>query len=80
MSKVTTSLEIRPITKVFDDKQAHEFLLVCPHCDAIRGIEKEGRLRELAGEQYQDNLCGGWYEISPTASLVGSVEALENAE
>lgn len=72
----TKSLEILTVSKVFDDKQANEFLVKCPHCENVRGVEKEASLHGLGGEQYQDNLCDGWYEISPEAKIVDSVEKL----
>ncbi|MCP4528608.1 MAG: hypothetical protein GY833_22240 [Aestuariibacter sp.] len=56
------SNEIRPVDAVFDD--GAEWLLACPHCGKIRGIDKEGSLSNLRGEMYQDNLCSGWYELS----------------
>jgi hypothetical protein len=72
----TTSQEIRPVQELFDDKQSNEFLFKCPHCNRIRGINKEASLRDLKGEQYQDNLCDGWMEISPEAVLIHDVEKL----
>jgi len=72
----TKSLEILPVNKVFNDEQQNEFLVKCPHCKNIRGIDKEGSLRNLGGEQYQDNLCDGWYELSPNAKIVNTIEEL----
>jgi hypothetical protein len=68
--------ESNAITKVFNDKHENEFLFKCPHCDNVRGIEKEDSLRNLGGEQYQDNLCDGWYEISRKATFVETVKDL----
>ena len=76
LPKKTTSQEILLITKVFDDKQENEYLLKCPHCGTIRGADKEGSLQDLGGAQYQDNICNGWYEISPDAVTVNDIEEL----
>ncbi len=76
MFAATCDLEILPITNVFDDKEGNEFLVKCPHCDRVRGIEKDLRLSELGGEQYQDNLCHGWFEIAADATLVRDIENL----
>ena len=71
----TESTEIKPVTKLMRDDG--EFLLKCPHCGRIRGINddfEDGE--EVYGEQYQDNLCDGWYEISHNAVMVNDVEDL----
>lgn len=71
------SNKILSVEAVFDDKGLSEWLVVCPHCGHIRGIEKEGSLSNLQGEQYQDNLCDGWYEISNNATVsIKTVEQL----
>lgn len=73
--KKTTSNEIKPVVKFFKDSD--EFLLKCPHCDSIRGISDEfGSIKKLSGEQYQDNLCNGWYEISNTPLLIDNIDNL----
>lgn len=67
--------EIKPVIKFFKD--GDEFLHKCPHCSRIRGIENEfGTIEALTGEQYQDNLCDGLYEISRDAVMVNAVEDL----
>ncbi len=71
------SNSILNVEAVFDDKDSNEWILVCPHCGEVRGIEKEGSLSNLQGEQYQDNLCDGWYEISNNATAsIKTVEEL----
>ena len=55
------------VSFVFDD--GDEWLYPCPHCGKIRGVEKEGALANLRGEQYQDNLCGNWHELSADCSI-----------
>lgn len=71
------SNQILSVEAVFDDKQSNEWLFVCPHCGAVRGAEKEGSLSNLRGEQYQDNLCGNWFEISHSATVsISTVEQL----
>jgi hypothetical protein len=77
MFEKTQSLEILAVKHVYNDKQDNSFLIKCPHCENIRGIHKEDSLRNLGGEQYQDNLCDGWYEISREAKFISSVEKLE---
>jgi hypothetical protein len=73
----TTSLEILPVDKVFKD--SGEYLLTCPHCSRLRGIDDEGgSIHRLKGEQYQDNLCDGWYSIADSVKVVGEVEELPN--
>jgi hypothetical protein len=73
--KKTTSNEIKPVVKFFKD--SGEFLLKCPHCDSIRGISDEfGSIKKLSGEQYQDNLCDGWYYVSNNPTLVSDIEKL----
>jgi hypothetical protein len=76
MTQKTESLEILPVSKVFDDHDDHEYLVKCPHCERIRGVEKEASLSAHFGEQYQDNLCDGWFEIAEGATLVRDVEDL----
>ena len=76
MWQKTESLEILSVDKVYDEKREREFLLKCPHCGHVRGIDKEDTLKGLGGEQYQDNLCNGWYEISRDAKLVTNIEEL----
>lgn len=36
----------------------------CPHCLRIVGMDGEETIR---GEQFQDRLCGGWFEVSSDA-------------
>ena len=79
MFEKTESKEILIVTKAVNYKQENEFLVKCPHCNNIRGIDKadgSDSLRWLGGEQFQDNLCDGWYEISREACLVDDVEKL----
>ena len=69
--------QILSVESVFDNKQSNEWLFVCPHCGSVRGAEKEGSLRNLGGEQYKDNLCGNWFEISFSATVsIGTVQQL----
>jgi len=67
--------EILPVDDFFNDHQANEYLLVCPHCGQIRGIDRYASLEEFKGEQFQDNLCGGWWEISRNA--IFSIKTVE---
>lgn len=65
----TKSDEIKPVARFF--KEGGEFLLKCPHCKAIRGINNEfGSINKLSGEQYQDNLCNGWFEVNRNPIIV----------
>ncbi|WP_415913377.1 hypothetical protein [Neptuniibacter sp. QD37_11] len=46
------------------------FSVECPHCHAIMTIQGQG-IEDIQGEQYQHYLngCGGWIEVSNTATL-----------
>lgn len=61
------STTILSVSSVFDD--GDEWLYPCPRCGKIRGVPKEGALANLRGEQYQDNLCGNWHELSMDCSI-----------
>lgn len=75
MTEKTASDEILMVRKFFAEND--EFLLKCPHCGRIRGIENEtGDLDDLIGAQYEDNLCGGTYEVDDNPFLVRDVEKL----
>lgn len=71
--------EILMVEKFFKEKD--EYALCCPHCKVTRRISSEDKeLEELSGEQYQDNLCKGWFEISEYAMLVNSLSIIEKEE
>lgn len=69
------SKKILSVEAVFDDSDANEWLIVCPHCGNVRGIDKEGSLSNLRGAQYEDNLCYGMYELSE--SVEASIKTVE---
>jgi hypothetical protein len=71
----TQSDEIKPVSKFFIE--SNEFLFTCPHCKSIRGIDNElGVIEKLAGEQYQDNLCDGWFEVDQNPIIVNDIEKI----
>lgn len=73
----TDSLDILPVTLLF--AEGDELLLKCPHCGSTRGIENDfNGLNNVKGEQYQDNLCDGWYEISFDAKLAKNISEIES--
>ncbi|MFS1427356.1 hypothetical protein LMH73_009365 [Vibrio splendidus] len=77
MSYETDSKAILPVTVLFSD--GNEFILKCPHCGSNRGIENEtGSLDYVKGEQYQDNMCKGWFEVSQDAKLVTNLAEVES--
>ncbi len=66
---------ILAVSSVYD--AGDEWLFPCPHCGHVRGVLKEDSLSNLMGEQYQDNLCGNWQEISNTCTVsIRTVEEL----
>ena len=44
----------------------------CPHCHRVLGLEPG----PFKGEQYQDQVCGGWLEVSADAVFVELSEQL----
>lgn len=71
----TTSRSILPVTAVYRD--GNEFLLTCPHCGHRRGIEASEGLIDVVGEQFQDNLCDGWFEITDEVNVVADIDVLD---
>lgn len=55
------SSNVLPVTVVYKD--GTKYLLTCPHCGCRRGVDAAEGLVGVVGEQYQDNICGGWFEI-----------------
>lgn len=71
----TDSDEILPVSRIMIDGE--EVLLKCPHCGRIRSIDNEtGNVEDLEGEQYQDNLCDGWFTIAESRTFIRDVEEL----
>lgn len=78
LKMTTTSNSILPVSLLF--KEGDEFIHKCPHCGNIRGIENEtGSFSDVLQEQYEDNMCGGTYEISRDARLVKTFEEIESS-
>lgn len=73
---------ILAVSSVYDD--GDEWLFPCPHCGKVRGVTKGDSLSTLMGEQYRDNLCGNWHEISNTCTVgirtVDELHALSDAK
>ncbi|QGZ42680.1 hypothetical protein [Pseudoduganella flava] len=42
-----------------------DWIARCPHCLRVVGMNGEEPVR---GEQFQDRVCGGWFEVSSDAS------------
>lgn len=66
------SEEIKTVTRV--SKDWGQYVVKCPHCGAIIGVEGED-LSEIRGEQYQHGSvgghgCGRWLQVSSEARFV----------
>ena len=58
--------EILTVTRV--SKDGGDYVVKCPHCKAIIGIEGDD-LSEIKGEQYLCR-CGGWLQVGFNARYV----------
>lgn len=69
--------EILLVKKFFRDRDENEILLKCPHCESLRSIE--GDLEDeddFEGSQFEDNLCGGTYEIDENPIFIKNIDDL----
>lgn len=63
--------EILTVNRV--SKDGGEYIVKCPHCDRIIGIEGDD-LSEIRGEQYHHRKCDGWLQVGFNAKKVSAVE------
>jgi len=59
--------EIKPVSTISKDGDA--YVVKCPHCGAILGVEGEDS-SEVRGSQYQHKFCGGWFQVNYNAQFV----------
>lgn len=59
--------EIKTVHHV--SKDGGEYVVCCPHCGSIIGVEGDC-LNEIQGEQYVHKPCGGWLEVDYGARFV----------
>lgn len=45
-----------------------DYVVRCPHCYRVIGLEGDN-LDAIRGKKYQHRRCGGWLEVSDTASF-----------
>lgn len=64
--------EIKNVVRV--SRECGEYIVKCPHCGRIIGIEGED-MSEIRGEQYQHRACGGWMQIDRDARFVRELES-----
>ena len=66
-AKRSMTTEIKMIYKI--TKDAGYFLVKCPHCNQLVGIEGDD-VSEVRGGQYQHKTCSGWIEVSGSARYI----------
>jgi hypothetical protein len=52
--------EILVVKEYHRESNSNDIYVYCPHCD--RPLELEAG--DFKGEQFQDRVCGGWFEVS----------------
>jgi hypothetical protein len=66
----TSSNEILEVTQYANDTDGG-WLVSCPHCNRLMALEAG----PVLGEQYRDQICGGWLQVSRVAVQVQNVIA-----
>lgn len=71
--------EILPITRLYLDRDSHEVLYKCPHCEAIRGFDDDlyhNEYHDFVNSIFTDNLCGGEAIIEENHRFINNVDNL----
>lgn len=63
----TATDEIKTVRRV--SKDWGDYIVKCPHCGQIIGIEGED-ISDVRGEQYKHFTCGGWLQVDHGARFV----------